>query len=292
MYLLGVWTTGPYGDWHSKKLQSDTESPAEAESSPFAIFEYTVAAELGGDAAMHRFHKRCNRLGLRLMLDFVPNHLAADHPISTAKPLCVLRHSQMLVPVSDPDGSISRGTSTITDTRWFQPEDLSAGFEGEAPARGRRAMRASQGTNSGLDSSAPADEPQQAKQGVLLAPFLGEHGEKHLLQGLDERSRHPIAHGSEGSTHDAWEDTLQLNYFNSDLRRRMLRVLLKIACFGEDGVGLADGVRCDMAMLQLNARFLRAWGEHAPSRLVTADLDGQLLRCDRMEVAEQRDGIR
>ncbi len=37
-------------------------------------------AGLGGDAALARLRERLRERGLRLMLDFVPNHTALDHP--------------------------------------------------------------------------------------------------------------------------------------------------------------------------------------------------------------------
>ena len=36
--------------------------------------------KLGGDAALARLRARLRQRGLRLMLDFVPNHMAPDHP--------------------------------------------------------------------------------------------------------------------------------------------------------------------------------------------------------------------
>ena len=36
--------------------------------------------DLGGDAALARLRERLQKRGLRLMLDFVPNHMAPDHP--------------------------------------------------------------------------------------------------------------------------------------------------------------------------------------------------------------------
>jgi len=47
--------------------------------SGFAITAYRVHAALGGDAALARLRERMRRRGLRLMLDFVANHLAPDH---------------------------------------------------------------------------------------------------------------------------------------------------------------------------------------------------------------------
>lgn len=50
----------------------------------------------------------------------------------------------------------------------------------------------------------------------------------------------------------AWEDTIQLNYFNPDTRKYMIDVLKRLT-------ELCDGVRCDMAMLSLNNVFDNTW---------------------------------
>ncbi len=62
----------------------------------FAITGYTVDPELGGDAALARLRKRLRTRGLRLMLDFVPNHTALDHP-------WVEDHPEYYVPGTDMD---------------------------------------------------------------------------------------------------------------------------------------------------------------------------------------------
>ena len=48
--------------------------------SGFAIQRYSVHRDLGGAAALARLRRRMQERGLRLMLDFVPNHMAPDHP--------------------------------------------------------------------------------------------------------------------------------------------------------------------------------------------------------------------
>lgn len=50
-----------------------------------------------------------------------------------------------------------------------------------------------------------------------------------------------------------WPDTVQLNYFNPEMRSALIHELKKTA-------GHCDGVRCDMAMLVLNEIFSRTWG--------------------------------
>ena len=54
--------------------------------SGFAITAYTVHETLGGDEALARIRTRLRSRGLRLMLDFVPNHVAPDHPWVTDHP--------------------------------------------------------------------------------------------------------------------------------------------------------------------------------------------------------------
>ena len=48
--------------------------------SGFAIKGYYVHPDLGGDEALKRLRERLQKRGLKLMLDFVPNHMAPDHP--------------------------------------------------------------------------------------------------------------------------------------------------------------------------------------------------------------------
>ena len=47
--------------------------------SGFAISGYTVHEQLGGDAALARLRERLRKRGLKLLLDFVPNHMGLDH---------------------------------------------------------------------------------------------------------------------------------------------------------------------------------------------------------------------
>jgi hypothetical protein len=89
LYLLGVWQTGAAGQEVSRRQPDIRRSCEEALAdltdadicgSCFAITGYRVNEHLGGDEALARFRSRLAERGTSLMLDFVPNHTALDHP--------------------------------------------------------------------------------------------------------------------------------------------------------------------------------------------------------------------
>jgi len=95
IWLLSVWQTGPAAQQVSrsnagrrKEFQETLPDLKEEDiaSSGFAIQSYTVHRDLGGAAALARLRQRLQQRGLKLMLDFVPNHMAPDHPWIDAHP--------------------------------------------------------------------------------------------------------------------------------------------------------------------------------------------------------------
>lgn len=88
IWLLSVWQTGAAAqavsrsnpEWRREFEHTLTDLCEEdIPGSGFAITAYDVHQDLGGDAALARLRQRLNQRGLRLMLDFVPNHTGLDH---------------------------------------------------------------------------------------------------------------------------------------------------------------------------------------------------------------------
>jgi hypothetical protein len=188
VWLLGVWQKGELGRkvaLEQPGLQKEYKevlvdfSEADVCGSPFAIKSYSVQTDFGGDGALQHFRRRLSERGIRLLLDFVPNHTAIDHP-------WVYEHPEYYV----------KGTE----------EDL-------------------------------RNEPSNyTRVPTAFGDFILAHGRDPYFPG--------------------WTDTLQLNYRHPGLRVAMVEQLLKIA-------QMADGVRCDMAMLLLPEIILRTWGDRS-----------------------------
>ena len=95
IWFLGVWRTGAAGRaisrgnpaWQPGFHQAVPDLVQDdIAGSPFAVAGFDAEPAFGGDPALARLREQVNALGLRLMLDFVPNHLAPDHPWVASRP--------------------------------------------------------------------------------------------------------------------------------------------------------------------------------------------------------------
>jgi hypothetical protein len=190
VWLMGVWERSPAGiaiangnqnllDDFRRALTDFT--PGDNVGSPYCVREYVVDRHLGGRDGLARARRELAQRGMRLVLDFVPNHVAPDHPWAREHPEYFIQGT--------PEDARNEPRSYIT-------------IDGIVYACGRD-------------------------------PFF-----------------------------PAWADVLQLNGFNPRLREAVRTTLSEIA-------DQCDGVRCDMAMLLLNAVFGRTWGHRAGQKPAT-----------------------
>ena len=92
VWMMGVWSLGDYGLEFDKKqikeysnhLPDITED--DIIGSPFAITKYECNPEIGTDEDLIWLRRELNIRGMKLMLDFVPNHSAADHEQTETNP--------------------------------------------------------------------------------------------------------------------------------------------------------------------------------------------------------------
>ena len=95
VWLMGVWERSPAGIAialeNAALLESFREAlpdvtPADVVGSPYCVRDYVVDTRLGGPAGLAAAREALARHGLSLILDFVPNHVAPDHPWLQAHP--------------------------------------------------------------------------------------------------------------------------------------------------------------------------------------------------------------
>ncbi len=187
VWLMGVWQRSPNSRQealHHPELRHEFDralpgwTDADISGSPYAIHAYELNPLLGEPEELALLKSKLNHLGMRLILDFVPNHLACDHPWV----------------FSNPERFVQRETVEGVHPSWFFSAETS----------------------------------------------------RYLA-----RSRY-FAHGRDPNF-PPWMDTVQVDFYSPDLRLALIDELKRI----DD---IADGVRCDMAMLALNDVFGRVWG--------------------------------
>lgn len=110
VWFLGVWGIGPTGRAISRSLPAWRKEfsqvlpdlrDSDICGSPFAVTGYHVDPALGGEQALARLRERLHKRGMKLMLDFIPNHVGHDHPWSVSHPEFFFSGSDSLL-VKDP----------------------------------------------------------------------------------------------------------------------------------------------------------------------------------------------
>jgi glycosidase len=95
VWLMGVWERSPEGIRianENANLQADFSrelpdyTPTDNVGSSYCVRRYVVDEHLGGSEGLVTARQMLAQRGLRLILDFVPNHVATDHPWALEHP--------------------------------------------------------------------------------------------------------------------------------------------------------------------------------------------------------------
>jgi len=73
LWLIGLWERSEA----SRRIKQIKGNP-EAAASAYSLYDYVIASDLGGEEALHRLRGRCEKRGIRLAADVVPNHTGID----------------------------------------------------------------------------------------------------------------------------------------------------------------------------------------------------------------------
>jgi Alpha amylase, catalytic domain len=99
VWLMGVWQRSPAGleiALADPTLQAGNRAalpdlhPEDVIGSPYCVRDYVVDDRFGGPDGLAAAREQLARRGLGLILDYVPNHVAPDHPWLTERPDCFL----------------------------------------------------------------------------------------------------------------------------------------------------------------------------------------------------------
>ena len=96
VWLMGVWQRSPAAIEINRKdakfvtdmqqVLDDFDFDADVIGSAYSIRNYSVSADLGGDDALAVARQELKKRGIKLLLDYVPNHVAPDHAWATNNP--------------------------------------------------------------------------------------------------------------------------------------------------------------------------------------------------------------
>jgi hypothetical protein len=102
VWFMGVWERSPAGIAianTNKGLLEDFKralpdfTPQDNVGSPYCVRNYSVDPHLGGPKGLASARRELSRRGLKLVLDFVPNHVAPDNPWAAEHPQYFIRGS-------------------------------------------------------------------------------------------------------------------------------------------------------------------------------------------------------
>ena len=121
VWLMGVWERSPAGiaiaNRNSGLLQDFQRALPDFQSSdnvgsPYCIRRYVVDERLGGTEGLAAAREQLAKRGMKLLLDFVPNHVAPDHP-------WVAEHSEYFIRGSSQDAKNSPGSYIEVHDQYF-----------------------------------------------------------------------------------------------------------------------------------------------------------------------------
>ncbi|MGB2578388.1 hypothetical protein AAIR98_000307 [Elusimicrobium simillimum] len=111
VWLMGVWQKSPKAQEIARANEEINRAVSyifpdykkeDIKASPYSVYAYTVDSEIGTEEGLKDLKRRFNERGIALLLDFVGNHLAIDHPKTLTDPDLFI-NTGTNPPTTDPD---------------------------------------------------------------------------------------------------------------------------------------------------------------------------------------------
>jgi len=143
VWLMGVWERSPaareqalhFPDLLQAYQQALPDfSPDDVAGSPYAVHAYQVDGHLGGNEGLKIFREQLRQRGCKLILDYVPNHVARDHAWTTAAPEAFIGGSAEDLQ-AEPLGFFQAGSQVLAHGRdpFFPPWTDTAQINAHSP---------------------------------------------------------------------------------------------------------------------------------------------------------------
>lgn len=136
LWLIGVWQRSR-ASRRIKQLRGQEDALASA----YALDDYTIALDLGGEAAFAALKERAARVGVRMATDMVPNHVGIDGRWLIEHPERFVQLSQPPYPsyrFEGPNLSDDPRAEVRIDDRYYEASDAAVVFERIDTATGER----------------------------------------------------------------------------------------------------------------------------------------------------------
>jgi glycosidase len=127
LWLIGLWERSRA----SQQIKQRCGNP-EAVASAYSLFEYQIAADLGGEEAYRNLKGRAWQRGIRLASDMVPNHMGIDSRWLMEHPdwFLALEHSPFpSYTFSGPDLSWNQGVGIYLEDHYYARTDAAVVFK-------------------------------------------------------------------------------------------------------------------------------------------------------------------
>ncbi len=172
LWLIGVWERS-----RASKTIKQLTGNRDAVASAYSLFDYTIAQDLGGEAAYINLRDRAYRHGVRLASDMVPNHMGIDSPWVVEHPEWFISRWESPYPAytfNGPDVSSDSRVEIKIEDHYYEQSDAAVVFRRRDKASGetRYIYHGNDGTSFPWNDTAQLDYLNPAVREQVIQTIL------------------------------------------------------------------------------------------------------------------------